>query len=170
MAKGILRRYDVQAKVSLILSAVGMLGTVALFLLALRNFKTDLRVIVYAKDGMFAPLMLIGVAVTLVIAATGVAMGANSAGQKRNELGKLSWLALLHRGRRHFRRPDCVCWFLVQQMPCVGRPFCALFSTEVAEIRRCLIDKSDSCCSKSFPCPQLRLLNATSSLTSDHSV
>ncbi len=93
MAKGILRRYDVQAKVSLILSAVGMLGTVALFLLALRNFKTDLRVIVYAKDGMFAPLMLIGVAVTLVIAATGVAMGANSAGQKRNELGKLSWLA-----------------------------------------------------------------------------
>jgi len=93
MAKGSLRRYDVQAKWALNLAIVGGLGALALLGLLYRNFKPDLSSIVFSASSKFA-LAVYGVtALTLLVAATACAMGANSAGQRRNELTRRSWAA-----------------------------------------------------------------------------
>ena len=96
MARASLRRYDVQAKVSVVFSAVAatlMLGLLYLVFFKKGNFQSELGVIIYSRDSMYAPVIFVLTAVTLLLAAAGAAMGINSAGQRRNHLSKRSWIA-----------------------------------------------------------------------------
>ena len=95
MARASLRRFDVQAKVSLYISCIAVLCMVALVVLLLRNFEGEMRVVVYGAGTLFAPVILGITALTLLLGAVGAAMGANSAGQRRNHLSKRSWAGFL---------------------------------------------------------------------------
>ena len=95
MARASLRRFDVQAKVSLYISCIAVLCMVALAFLLLRNFEREMRVVVYGGGSLFAPVVLGVTALTLLLGAVGAAMGANSAGQRRNNLSKRSWAGFL---------------------------------------------------------------------------
>lgn len=92
MAKGSLRRYDVQAKISLYVSAAAALATLALLAVLMRNFRPEISTIPYGR-GIYAPVVYLLTAGGVLLAATGAIMGAVSAGQKRNTLSKRSWAA-----------------------------------------------------------------------------
>lgn len=92
MAKGSLRRYDTQAKISLYAAMGGFLGMIALSVMLLRNLNWETKLIVYGSK-LYMPLVLMLTAGTLLLAGTAAAMGANSAGQRRNEKSRLSWTA-----------------------------------------------------------------------------
>ncbi len=93
MSKGSIRRFDVQAKVSLLISAAGVVGLLALAYLLYRNYHADMKVVMYGRKGMYGPIIFILTAITLLMSATGAAIGANSAGQRRNEYTRRSWAA-----------------------------------------------------------------------------
>ncbi len=93
MAKGSMRRFDTQAKYALYASVAGLFGLVGLAALVMRNYRKAEVAVVYSRDSMFAPVVFIATAVTLLLAATAAMMGFNSAGQKRNEKNKQSWIA-----------------------------------------------------------------------------
>ena len=93
MAKVSIRRFDVQAKISLVVSLVALLGVVGLVVLIVRNYQSDMQVVLYKRASMYAPLIYLTTALTLLLAAAGASIGLNSAGQKRNEYTRRSWLA-----------------------------------------------------------------------------
>lgn len=95
MARGSLRRYDVQAKVSLYVSCASAVFTLGLFaLLFLKgNYNSDLGRIVYGRETLFGPIAFVITTIALLLGATGAAMGVNSAGQRRNEFSRRSWIA-----------------------------------------------------------------------------
>lgn len=93
MAKGSLRRFDVQAKYALVISMSATLGVLALLVLIFRNFRIAEVAVVYGGKSMFAPAVFVVTALTLLVAATGAMLGFNSAGQKRNPFNKRSWTA-----------------------------------------------------------------------------
>lgn len=88
-----LRRYDVQAKLALVISCVAFLGVGGLIGLIFRNFHREMGIIVYGTKSMFAPAVFLVTAATLLLGGIGAALGANSAGQRRNEHSKRSWAA-----------------------------------------------------------------------------
>lgn len=90
MAKGSLRRYDTQANVSLYAGVASFLGMMALAFMLLRNLNWETKLIVY-KSPFYMPLVLLLTAGTLLMAGAAIAIGANSAGQRRNEKSRLSW-------------------------------------------------------------------------------
>jgi hypothetical protein len=88
-----LRRFDVQAKVALIISCAAFLGVIALIAVLGRNYNHGLRMIIYSPKSMFSPTIFVLTGMTFLLAGTGTVMGANSAGQRRNEKTKQSWAA-----------------------------------------------------------------------------
>ncbi len=90
MAKFSLRRYDVQARVSVILSLTSAATLMVLTVFVLQRMDFGEFVIVYG------PLRRIAVmgctAVTLLLSAIGFGMGLNSVGQRRNDKQGLSWI------------------------------------------------------------------------------
>jgi hypothetical protein len=92
VSKASLRRYDAQAKTSVIVSVAGAAGMLALLFMIIRNYQSDMNSIIYSAKSSYQLMVLLLTAVTMLLAATAIAMGANSAGQKRNEKGRLSWL------------------------------------------------------------------------------
>ena len=90
VAKGSLRRYDTQAKVSLYAAVASFLGMMVLAYMLQRNLIWETKLIVY-KSQFYMPLVLLLTAGTLLMAAAAIAIGANSAGQRRNEKSRLSW-------------------------------------------------------------------------------
>lgn len=91
MGFGQLRRYDVQAKYAVILS----LGSVPPMLvgatLAIRNYDPTLGQIVHSSKGLFLPVFLACLALSLLAGSIASALGINSAGQRRNERPTWSW-------------------------------------------------------------------------------
>ena len=86
-----LRRYDHQAILSVIISALAFVPMIGLVWLILRNMHWDEQMIYYAK--MSYRLAVLGsVAVTLLMAAIGLGLGLNSVGQRRNDKQQLSWI------------------------------------------------------------------------------
>ena len=93
MASRSLRRYDVQAKVSLVTSVLGCIGVLGLIVLLARNYDSGLSVITYRTGTLYAPAFLLGTAVTMLLSAIGLVMGFSSAGQRRNTMQGRSWAA-----------------------------------------------------------------------------
>lgn len=98
MAKGSLRRYDVQAKIALYVSCVAVVCVLGLAMLLMRNYKPEMSVIGYGKKSIYGPLVYGLTALAMLTAGTGAAMGAVSAGQKRNTFSKRSWTAFFMGG------------------------------------------------------------------------
>lgn len=91
MAKLSLRRYDVQAKVSLVIAVLSFLGMCALGLLMHHRYNPQMKMFIYGSKTLYAPAIYLTTAITMLLAATAAAMGANSAGQRRNDATRLSW-------------------------------------------------------------------------------
>lgn len=91
MAKGSVRRFDVQAKWSLWFSLASVVTWLGMFVLLARNWDGDISLIKYRSGGLFQPVYLICTALTMLLAVFGLALGFNSAGQRRNDRQKLSW-------------------------------------------------------------------------------
>jgi hypothetical protein len=92
MARSSLRRYDVQATYALaasLFSVVPLIGAVALML---RNWNGDLGQIVHGTGGKFLPMLGVCVALAVVSGGVGLVLGLNSAGQRRNDKERRSWI------------------------------------------------------------------------------
>ena len=90
MAKGSLRRFDVQAKWAVwfsLLSIVPFLGALGV---AFRNWKGELRLIVYGHPAIMVSI-LGGCGLAMLLSFFGVVLGFNSAGQRRNDRQRQSW-------------------------------------------------------------------------------
>lgn len=92
MALRHLRRYDVQASYACVLSILSVVPFIVAVLLAHRNYVQELGQIVYGAKGLFLPLFLGCVAVSMAPSAIGFFLGWNSAGQRRNEKPARSWV------------------------------------------------------------------------------
>lgn len=93
MASKSLRRYDVQAKVSLMVSILAGLGFVGMVILLFRNYNSELGAVIFGAEGVFAPIFMLSTGVTMLLSAIGLVLGFNSAGQRRNDLQGRSWVA-----------------------------------------------------------------------------
>jgi hypothetical protein len=92
VAKGSLRRFDVQAKLALVLSLVALVFCAGLGFLIFRNWRADTGQIIYNSGGIFAPVFLSLAAASALISVFAAALGFNSAGQRRNERQSSSWI------------------------------------------------------------------------------
>lgn len=90
MAKLSLRRFDTQAKVSVLFSAVSVLPLAALVFFVLRRFDVREMLLTYGSPTKYA--ILGSALMTMMLAAAGFGFGLNSAGQKRNDKQQLSWI------------------------------------------------------------------------------
>ncbi len=90
MAKSSMRRFDVQAKWSLLFSLAAAVGCLALFTLLARNWQGNLHQFVF-RNPLFKAMVLGSAGLTMLLAVFGTALGFNSAGQRRNEKQRLSW-------------------------------------------------------------------------------
>ncbi|MCK4659260.1 MAG: hypothetical protein KAV82_07025 [Phycisphaerae bacterium] len=93
MASKSLRRYDVQAKVSLIITILASFGLVVLITILGRNYNSELRAIMYGSESIYAPLVMLGTAGISLLSLIGLVLGFNSAGQRRNNMQTRSWVA-----------------------------------------------------------------------------
>ncbi len=87
-----LRRYDVQANYALLLSLVSLLPFVGAVLLAFRNYQPGLGQITYGPKGLFLPAYLGCILLSAAPGAVGFLLGWSSAGQRRNDKPRRSWI------------------------------------------------------------------------------
>jgi len=88
-----LRRYDVQAKLSLYVSCAAALCVLGLLAILVRNYNSQFQTISYGAKSIYRPLVFASGAMAMLLACAGGVMGAVSAGQKRNTFSKRSWIA-----------------------------------------------------------------------------
>ncbi|MBK9127720.1 MAG: hypothetical protein IPM13_07945 [Phycisphaerales bacterium] len=84
--------YEKQARLSVLLAGVAGLGALAALGLVLRNFRADAGMTVYSGKGMWLPVLGLTLLFSFAAAGTGLFLGLNGAGQKRNTKSSLSWL------------------------------------------------------------------------------
>jgi len=90
MATFSLRRYDTQARASMIVSLVSLVALCGLAFIVFQNLDPTDGVIYYGANRKLA--ILGGGAITLLLSAAGFGLGLNSAGQRRNDKPLLSWI------------------------------------------------------------------------------
>jgi uncharacterized membrane protein len=95
MARGSLRRYDVQANYGFILAILSLFPFLAALALVVRNYRSNLNAIVYKAGGMYRWVFLGLLAVAILSALTAAALGVSSAGQRRNQNQGRSWAGFL---------------------------------------------------------------------------
>jgi len=88
---GSLRRYDVQARYAVGLAFAAVPAFLAASVLMIRNYQGDIRQIVYGSNA-YAFVLLCCIAVCGLLSAVGCILGFNSAGQRRNDAQRLSWI------------------------------------------------------------------------------
>ncbi len=91
MARSSLRRFDVQAKWSLVFSVLAALICLALAVLLVRNWHSGLNQIVF-RESLFKIMVAGSAGLSMLLAVFGTALGFNSAGQRRNDKQRLSWI------------------------------------------------------------------------------
>jgi FtsH-binding integral membrane protein len=90
VAIGSFRRYDVQAKWSVILSTASVAVLLAVLGLLLRNYHSQIGRIMFGNP-LYQMVVMGGMAVTMLLSGVGLMLGLSSAGQRRNERQKQSW-------------------------------------------------------------------------------
>jgi hypothetical protein len=85
-----LSRHDTQARISAVLAIISCVSLAGLALLVFRNIDRAQWVIAYGKNRGL--MVQAAAAVTILLAGIAFGMGLNSAGQRRNDRPKLSWL------------------------------------------------------------------------------
>lgn len=93
MARGSLRRYDVQAKYAFTLAVVSIVPGVAALWMGWKRFDADLGRIIYGAQGRFVMAFMGCVLFSTVLAGLGFVWGWSSAGQRRNDHPSRSWIA-----------------------------------------------------------------------------
>ncbi len=92
LARGSLRRYDVQAQYAFVLAIVSVLPLSAAAIAAWQRYDPDLSQIVYGASSYFAPAFLGCILLSILCGALACLLGFSSAGQRRNDKPKRSWL------------------------------------------------------------------------------
>ncbi len=90
MAKFSLRRYDSQALVSVLLSALAVVPLIAMAYFMIQNFEWEAQIVIYGPTRRIAIFGAAAAAIGLAVLGSG--FGFNSAGQRRNDKGRYSWL------------------------------------------------------------------------------
>lgn len=98
VARGTLRRYDVQARYALILAMASFVPFVGAAGLIRRNFNGNLQRIVYATGSGWLPVFMACLTLSIAISGVGFVLGWNSAGQRRNERAAWSWAGFFFGG------------------------------------------------------------------------
>ena len=93
MALGNLRRYDVQARYAFASALASIVPAIAALWMGWRRFDADLGRIIYGSQGRFMLAFVGCVVLSMAPAALGLVMGWSSAGQRRNDLSRRSWIA-----------------------------------------------------------------------------
>ena len=86
------RRYDVQAKYSLIISMMGAVPLAAAAYVGWTKYDPNLQAIQYGSKGLFKVGFLLCVAAAVALGLGGLGLGFNSAGQRRNKAQAASWM------------------------------------------------------------------------------
>lgn len=92
MPKLSLRRYDVQARISVILSGVSLFFVLVLAALILQHLVFKEKVIPYNPKTLRMPLIYCTGLAALGLGIAGFGLGLNSAGQRRNDKPTQSWI------------------------------------------------------------------------------
>ena len=95
MALPRLRRYDVQARFALTLALAAFVPLLAAVYEGWSHYDTTLHAVVYGDEGVFKVGFLGCVGVAAAFGLLGVALGYNSAGQRRNDRQLSSWMGFL---------------------------------------------------------------------------
>ncbi len=90
MARGSLRRYDVQATWSVIMSVAAVLPMAAVVAVSVLRYEPSMKAIVFGNQ-LFQPGVLLSTAAAMFFSTIGIILGVNSAGQRRNEHQRRSW-------------------------------------------------------------------------------
>lgn len=84
--------FETQALLSIAFAIIGALATLAAAALVFRNFKADSGFTYYNAKGMWYPILGVALLGALGSSVIGIALGFNSAGQKRNTQSTRSWV------------------------------------------------------------------------------
>ncbi|MGB9624401.1 MAG: hypothetical protein ACPMAQ_06015 [Phycisphaerae bacterium] len=87
-----LRRYDVQARVSVVLSAAALVCVAGLAVLVFQHLVIREKVIPYNPKSLRMPLVYVSGLLALGLGIAGFGLGLNSAGQRRNDKPVHSWI------------------------------------------------------------------------------
>lgn len=90
MAKFSLRRYDTQARFSMVVSLLSVVPLLGMAWVILQQFDMSELLIYYGKNRKIA--VYASTLVTLGLSVVGFGFGLNSAGQRRNDKPQLSWI------------------------------------------------------------------------------
>jgi len=90
VATGSFRRYDVQAKWSVILSTASVVVLLVVVVILGRNYQPGIRRILFGNP-VYQMMVMGGSAMTMLLSGLGLILGLSSAGQRRNERQKQSW-------------------------------------------------------------------------------
>ena len=86
-----LRRYDVQAGWSIVLSILSIIPLVCALMFTWQRYDPVLGRIIYGSAGKFVPVLLVSVLASMFPSALGFVLGLSSAGQRRNDKPGRSW-------------------------------------------------------------------------------
>lgn len=92
MARLNLRRYDVQASVSLFLSAASVVFVIGTAVLLFYRYDADSRTVLYMIGTPRWFLLMACAGLAGLLSLLGLSLGANSAGQRRNDKQTRSWI------------------------------------------------------------------------------
>ena len=92
MARWNLRRYDVQANLGMALSLIAAAPIALAAIRVATRYDADMRAIPYGSGSLLVPAMLASLGIGLLLSVVGMALGFNSAGQRRNDKPARSWL------------------------------------------------------------------------------
>ncbi|UCD27533.1 MAG: hypothetical protein JSV03_10480 [Planctomycetota bacterium] len=90
MAKLSFRRYDTQARLSVVIALASVATMLILAFFVFRHINWPEFLIYYGKNRR--PAIYMVTALTMLLAVIGFGLGYNSAGQRRNDKQQLSWL------------------------------------------------------------------------------
>lgn len=86
-----LHKYENQARLSVAMAVVGLVGCVGAVALLVRNFNPADRFVYYGASSMYLPLLGVMLLVSLGGGAIGFFVGISSAGQRRNKAANVAW-------------------------------------------------------------------------------
>jgi Na+/H+-dicarboxylate symporter len=86
------RKFDVQARWSLLFSSFAAFCVICIVGLIFRNWNSQLQSIAFGHGTMFQKVIFFIFVVSVLASLFGLALGWNSAGQKRNDKQKASWI------------------------------------------------------------------------------
>ena len=92
MARGSLRRFDVQASYGFVLGILSVVPLLAAAYLVWRNWDGTLRAIVYKTTSNYRYTLLACITAALLVAVIALLFGWSSAGQRRNPNQGRSWV------------------------------------------------------------------------------